>query len=126
MTLPHEHPTRAYEILKGIFSLPASFRFLKPLDFAIPIATKTAAYTLTRGDAMILADCTSAAFTVTLPPAVDLKGRVYHIKKIDSSGNAVTLDGDGAETIDGSTTKVNYVRYATISVISDGSNWHIQ
>lgn len=62
---------------------------------------------------------------VTLPAALGAKGHMYYIKKTDSSGNTVTIDGSGAETIDGALTKVLATQYDAIVVQSDGSNWHI-
>ena len=65
------------------------------------------------------------AFTVTLPTAVGITGRVYVVKKIDSSGNAVTVDADGSETIDGAASYSLAVQWATVTVISNGTNWEI-
>jgi hypothetical protein len=52
-------------------------------------------------------------------------GRVYNIKKIDSSPNIVTVDGDGSETIDDGTTAALTVQYEAITIISDGAEWWI-
>jgi hypothetical protein len=38
---------------------------------------------------------------MTLPTAASSTGKVFYIKKIDSSANSVIIDGAGAETIDG-------------------------
>lgn len=94
---------------------------------ALSVATKTAAYTITGTDDVILGDATSAAFSLTLPTAASASTRTRPliIKKIDSSANAVTIDGDGTETIDGATTAVLQYRYQAISLVSDGTNWHI-
>ncbi len=89
------------------------------------LATKTAAYTLTATDSVILADATTAAFQVTLPTAVGITGRQYTIKKIDSTANIVTVDGNGSQTIDGATTKILASQWAFIVVVSDGANWVI-
>ena len=63
----------------------------------------SAAYTALPEDTVIEGDATSAGFTVTLP-ALDDAYRDVLVAKIDASGNAVTVDGDGAETINGATT----------------------
>jgi hypothetical protein len=89
------------------------------------LSTKTTTYTITVADSVILADATSAAFTVNLPTAVGITGRQYTIKKIDVSANAVTLDGNGSQTIDGATTRVLSTQYESVKVISDGANWFI-
>lgn len=91
--------------------------------------SKTSAYTVTTADdqATILCDATSAAFTVTLPAAATAgDGFVVAVKKTDSSANAVTIDGDGAETIDGSTTRLLAVQNESVILICDGSDWSIK
>lgn len=97
------------------------------LDDALLLAvvTKTAAYTATVSDKTILCDATSGAFTVTLPATQGLSGITYYIKKVDSSGNAVTIDGNGSETIDGDTTVKITTQYEALLLQTDGSNWHV-
>ena len=68
-------------------------------------------------------DTAAAAVTVTLPTAATAD-TIYHIKKIGSTAN-VTVDGNGAETIDGATTAVLTTQYESITIISDGSAWWI-
>ena len=89
------------------------------------VITKTAAYTATDSDAIILCDASSGAFTLTLPTAAERSGKSYTIKKTDSSANIVTIDGDGSETIDGELTQTLSAQDDSISVISDGTNWSI-
>lgn len=89
------------------------------------LVTKTGTYTIVANDGTIICDATSGAFTVTLPTAVSVIDKIYSIKKIDSSSNAVTVDGDGSETIDDGTTAVLNTQYECITVQSDGSEWWI-
>lgn len=89
------------------------------------IVSKTAAYTATDRDYTILCNATSAAFTITLPAAASHTGRIYNIKKTDSSANAVTIDGNASETIDGTTTKILNTQYDRLMIQCDGSNWHV-
>lgn len=56
-------------------------------------ATKTAAYSMVKDDEIIYADATDGAFTVTLPPVGPSIGLTYHIKRINTNGNAVTVEG---------------------------------
>ena len=91
----------------------------------IPIVAKTGAYTATATDEVITCDATSAAFTITLPAVAGITGKPYTIKKTDSSGNIVTIDGNASETIDGATTYLLSSQYDTLPIVSDGSNWHI-
>jgi len=77
-------------------------------------------------DAVILADDDTAAgnITVTLPLAADAEDSVYYIKKLGSTGNII-IDGTSAETIDGSLTATITQKYQALTVVCDGSNWHI-
>jgi len=70
-------------------------------------------------------DASSAAITITLPTAVGINGREYVIRKLDSSANAVTVDGNGAETINGAATKALSTQFETVHIMSDGANWII-
>lgn len=76
-------------------------------------------------DFCILANATSGAITLTLQPAQRVKGRLLYVKKTDASANAVTVDGSGSETIDGSATVSTTTRYVGFLIISDGTNWNL-
>lgn len=87
---------------------------------------KTANYTAAVTDEVIFCDATSGAITISLPPAATAgAGKVYAVKKTDASGNAVTLDGDGTEKIDGALTKALAAQYDSVTIVSDGANWGI-
>lgn len=81
--------------------------------------------TLDANNYTVLCDASSNAITINLPAAASHNGREYNVKKIDSTANTITVDGNGSETIDGSTTAIITEQYASITVQSDGSNWHI-
>lgn len=98
---------------------------IRDIGIIASVTAITSAITLDDTHSVITCDASSAAFTVTLPAASKFIGRVYHIKKIDSSGNAVTVDGNASETIDGDTTKVITTQYDSMMIVSNGSNWHI-
>lgn len=89
------------------------------------VATKTGAYTLTASDAVILADATGGGFTLTLPTAVGITGHLFHIKKIDATANAVTVDGNGAETLDGAATLTISEQHQSFTLVSDGAVWRL-
>lgn len=73
----------------------------------------------------VVSNVAGASITITLPTAASAKWRKYIFKKIDSSVNTVTIDADGAETIDGALTFVLTVQYQAIEIQSDGTQWWI-
>jgi len=81
---------------------------------------KTATYTITASDYTI--NCTANTFTVTLPTAVGITGRVYNIK--NSGTGEITVEGDGTETIEGELTQT-LLASSNMQVQSTGSNWII-
>lgn len=90
------------------------------------VETFTAASdTLDANNHTCLCDCTSNAITINLPAAASHTGRVYEIKKIDATGNVVTIDGNGSETIDGALTIQISFQYESVTLVSDGTNWSI-
>jgi hypothetical protein len=93
--------------------------------YALPVASTSADITLDETYRVVLVDASSAVRTITLPIGSDAPGRTYDIKKTDSSTNKVTIDIDGAGTIDGDATRDLVTQYANLSLISDGTNWHI-
>ena len=86
---------------------------------------KSSGYTATATDYAIMCDASGGGFTITLPAVASHTGRVYHIKKIDSSGNLVTVDGNSSETIDDATTATLASQYDAITIQSDGDEWFI-
>lgn len=92
-----------------------------------PVVTKTGTATLTNSERVVLADATTAAFTMTLPTAaVSTPYPIFYIKKIDSSlANIVTIDANGSETIDGLLSITLANRGETVTLQSDGTNWRV-
>lgn len=82
--------------------------------------TKTTTYTAAATDSTI--ECLTNAFTVNLPTAASIGGRIYTLKN-KQTANACTIDPAGSETIDGAAT-YSLVNGA-IQVQSDGTNWRI-
>jgi hypothetical protein len=77
-------------------------------------------------DFAILCDATSGAITLTLPAAASNTGRLYFIKKTDAGANAVTVDGNASETIDGATTIVALGNQnEAILIVCNGTAWFI-
>lgn len=73
---------------------------------------------------IILADATSGPLIVTLPDAAEVTGR-FDIKKIDASGNTVTIATQLGQTIDGSAGIIINVQNDSYTLISDLANWFI-
>ena len=67
-------------------------------------------------------ECTANTFTVTLPTAVGIEGRVYSIK--NTGTGTITVDGNAEETIDGSLTQL-LSQWDNIKIMSNNANWII-
>lgn len=89
-------------------------------SFSAPYRLTTVATSFSSTDYTI--DCTGASFTVTLPTAIGIQGRIYILK--NSSGGTKTLATTSSQTIDGSTTQTrssgNFIK-----VQSNNANWII-
>ena len=81
--------------------------------------------TATLADGTILVDATGGARSVNLPPAATSAWKVYTVKKVDASVNAVTVDPSGAETIDGAGTYPLALQYQSVTFQSDGTTWWV-
>jgi len=60
-------------------------------------------YSALETDDVIMIDATANAVTVTLQLVANRNGRILKFKRIDSSGNTVTIARSGSDTIDGNT-----------------------
>jgi hypothetical protein len=91
-------------------------------------SVKSGAYTATNADTVILCDATGGAFTITLPAVAGVSGGGYFkefvIVKVDASANAITVDGNGAETIDGSATTTVVAQYDSLAIVGNGDAWY--
>jgi len=72
-----------------------------------------------------LVDATAGNILINLPAPPVSAGRLLYIKKIDSSSNTVTIDQNSSETIDGGTQYLLYNQYEAVTLICDGTNWHV-
>ena len=88
-------------------------------------ATITTTATATM-DAINRYDATGGTYTITLPSAVGFAGHRCEFKEFANDTTGVTLDGAGAQTIDGAATlSVGTVAREHTRLISDGANWMI-
>lgn len=74
---------------------------------------------------IILCDASGGAITLNLPAAASLIGKVFEIKKIDSTANTVTIDPSGAEQIEGDTTAQLSFEGECLTIICDATEWWI-
>lgn len=87
-------------------------------SFGVAYTAQTTTYTATATDHTI--DCTTGTFTVTLPTAVGITGRVYVIK--NSGAGTITMAGTSAQTFDGATSPT-IAAGAVAQYQSNGANW---
>lgn len=81
------------------------------------IEVTTTPYDITNQGSFFLVDATSGAITVNLPTASANQNNIFTVKKIDSGGNAVTVN-----TVDGSAVSLSS-QYDSVMAISDGTEW---
>jgi hypothetical protein len=85
---------------------------------------KTATYLITATDYLI--DCTANSFTVTLPTAVGITGRIYEI--VNSGAGTITIATTSSQTFANVAASPTTLTLATalgksIRVMSNGANW---
>jgi hypothetical protein len=94
-----------------------------PTSVSLSVITKTASYTATTSDDVIL--CNTNALTITLPAASNT-GKTLRIVKIGSDTNSITISRAGSDTIDGVNTITLGSQYDSVQLIADGSaTWYI-
>ncbi|SHO43311.1 exported hypothetical protein [Nitrosotalea sinensis] len=88
------------------------------------IKKTTSGYTAATTDDVIDVNTTSTNPTIlNLPDATTLKGKIYWIKKDDTSGNVLTIVPSNSQTIGGNATLSIFNNGGTMTIQSDGSNW---
>lgn len=88
-----------------------------------PIKAVAGNYTLVLQDGIIVWDTTGGSFTVSLPPAsVTVNGEAVHFYIVNAGNRPGTIDPDGSELIQGSSTATLPPR-ATFHIVSDGTEW---
>ncbi len=88
------------------------------------IKAVSSTYTAEGVDHTLLGDASGGDFTISLPEAGNVEGKVLVLKNVGASGT-LTIDPSGSETIDGASTHGLAGQYDSIMIQSDGSNWHI-
>jgi len=99
---------------------------LAQVDSIAPSAIVASQALAVFNDMVSFADCTSGNIVLDLPAASSSPNAVFTIKRTDASGNTITIDADGADTIDGSGTFLLSSQNDSIKIFSDGvSKWQI-
>ena len=85
-------------------------------------------YTLDESHYTVLADASADPVGILLPDPADCEGRVYNIKKIDSSANAVGIRSypfPPGSNIDDTLLKQITIQWVSITVQSSGTQWYL-
>lgn len=103
--------------------------FLQDGDLVLdsPVVSKTTTYTVVAGDKgkIINANPTGGSFTITLLSAVTAgDGFPLTIRHVGTA-NQVTVEATTGQTIDGRAGISLTDQYQSITLVSDGANWHI-
>jgi hypothetical protein len=85
------------------------------------VLSVSSSVTLSNTDNIVVCDATTAGLTVTLPTVSTCNGRIYTIKKIDTTNNALTFSVAIKSSPTETFTSLNYQK--TLKIQSDGTNW---
>lgn len=107
----------------GTYIKGSLVRGIKP--FGQALTSKTADYTVTANDEIILVDSSGGLVTLTLPAVSGLSGKTYTIVKTDAAAIAVVIDGNSAELISGQLTQAIQEQFGVMRIICDGTAWYI-
>jgi hypothetical protein len=89
--------------------------------------TTSATFTLTSSHLGVDCDATSNPITVNLPALATVQGIMFYVSKGDSSVNAITIDPNGTETVNGATTNSSLLtsQYNSIILVPTPTEWRI-
>ena len=98
-------------------------------DVLVVLSTTNQSLSLKDIRKLHLGNATAGVITYTLPNLTEFACCVenYFItfKKVDSSGNAVIIDGFGSDTVEGNPNFSLNVENDSVSLRPDGNNWHV-
>lgn len=114
-----------YQTSTSTYKKQTRSAFLAGLGNTLQVATYSANQTLSVStNDMVLVDCSGGNVTISLPAASGASGKVFHIKKKDSSANSMIIDPFGSETIDNNVSGISSsVQFESFSIVCDGLNW---
>jgi hypothetical protein len=96
-------------VRKGLISLGG---------ITVPHTQVSSTYTVSEDDYLI--ESTSGTFTISLPSASGIRGKIYVFK--NSGNGTITIDPDSSQTIDSSSTRQLGAK-ETLTIQSTGTNW---
>jgi len=97
-----------------------------PFDQAIRRVSRTVTGTATLTTAetsSIIFAAGSLPYTINLPLASTVKGRSFMFKTLVTG--TLTIDANGAETIDGALTQTITAQYGVLRLYCDGTTWYV-
>ncbi|SFO36121.1 hypothetical protein SAMN05421741_1433 [Paenimyroides ummariense] len=86
------------------------------------VASISASHTVSADDDTLLIDASGSGLTVTLPAAGDNNGRILILRKMDGSGNIITLSEQ--VTLANGVTFNQFNVQGTMRIQSNGTNWY--
>lgn len=96
-----------------------------PTDSIISISNTDSPYTLTNAVSTLIVDTSGGAVTVNLYAVSGNSGEKVKIIKKTSDFNAITVDGNSSETLDGVTTTTLNTGYEVLEIQTDAIEWFI-
>lgn len=108
---------------KDVYCAPGSIVFGWNLA-GVEARTSNKTLNITHNNLLLACDASGGAYTQSLPAGTDIfPGYRVGVIKTDSSSNAITVDGDSADTINGAATDVLSHQYLIATYVWDGSEW---
>jgi hypothetical protein len=78
--------------------------------------------TIISDETVLLCDTSSNSITITLPDAIS--GEKYYVKKLNDNGDVDIIANDSALIEDQSTLTLT-AKYASVTLVCDGTNWYV-
>ena len=99
----------------------ATYVLAKP----VAVVYKTANYTAAPANHVISCDASGGDFTISLPTAVGIEGKIFKIKRTDTDATKfLTVDANSTELIDGDLT-ISLNIGESLTLVSDNVGWQI-
>lgn len=89
----------------------------------LSVLSKSANYTVQTSDGSNVAVLCTNTITITLYAASGNSGNVVNVK--NNGTGTITIDANASETIDSALTQVIVTKYASLTLLCDGTGWHI-